>query len=215
MRSDLASRQMWIAAVLLAASTLLLHGISHGERVVPHRPLRDLPMSVSGWRGQDVPVAQRMLDVARVDSYVNRFYVDQAGVPIELYVGYYESQRTGDTIHSPRNCLPGAGWQPVSGGHVAVPLSTRAAPIVVNQYVIERGLDRQMVMYWYQGRGRLEASEYWGKLWMVFDAITRNRTDGALVRINTPAFDGEERARSRLQAFAQSLYPDLGQFIPN
>ena len=116
-------------------------------------------------------------------------------------------------MHSPKNCLPGAGWDPIYAGYVAIPFETRQ--ITVNEYVIQKDLDKQMVWYWYQGRGRIIASEYSGKFWMVIDAITHNRTDGALVRLVTPLNDGELNARSRLTAFAQSLFPHLDAIIPN
>jgi EpsI family protein len=89
-----------------------------------------------------------------------------------------------------------------------------ARPIQVNQYLVRKGLDELLVLYWYQGRGRVIASEYWGKIWLVADAITRNRTDVALVRISTPTVDGEERARKRAVEFAQAAYPRLNQFLP-
>jgi len=130
-----------------------------------------------------------------------------------LYIGYYASQRTGDTMHSPKNCLPGAGWDPISSDYATIPL-TSSRKIVVNDYVIQKDLNKQLVLYWYQGRGRVIASEYAGKLWMVTDAILRNRTDGALVRLVTPMSDGETSARTRLISFAQVLFPDLEANIP-
>ena len=131
-----------------------------------------------------------------------------------MYVGYYASQRTGDTIHSPKNCLPGAGWDPVQSGYIKISIPG-GRQIVVNEYVIQQGLDKQLVFYWYQGRGRVIASEYSGKFWMVADAISRNRTDGALVRLVTPMNDGEVHARARLVSFTQLLFPQLESIIPN
>ena len=112
-------------------------------------------------------------------------------------MGYYGSQKTGDTIHSPKNCLPGAGWDPVRSGFATIS-AAGGRQIVVNEYVIQQDEDKQLVFYWYQGRGRVIASEYAGKFWMVGDAISRNRTDGALVRLNTPINDNEASARARL-----------------
>jgi EpsI family protein len=130
-----------------------------------------------------------------------------------LYVGYYGSQKTGDTIHSPKNCLPGSGWDPVRSGFAAISVA-EGRQIVVNEYVIQQDENKQLVFYWYQGRGRVIASEYAGKFWMVADAISRNRTDGALVRLVTPINDNEASARARLVRFTQDLFPQLDEIIP-
>jgi EpsI family protein len=165
------------------------------------------------WKGQELVLPEEAVHVLGVSDYTNRVYFEDAAPPVHLYIGYYASQRTGDTIHSPKNCLPGAGWEPILGGYATIPL-TEGQKIEVNNYVIQKELDKEMVFYWYQGRGRVIASEYAGKFWMVADAISRNRTDGAVVRLVTPMNDGEAKARMRLISFAQSLCPDLDAIIP-
>jgi EpsI family protein len=209
------SIRLWITAALLVGTLLLLHGVSHGEAVVPHQPLRELPYSLEGgWTGTEQPLDEQTVQAVGVSDYANRiFYSSQAGL-VQLYVGYYSSQRTGDTIHSPKNCLPGAGWDPIESGYTKISFPT-GRQIVVNEYVIQRGLDKQLVFYWYQGRGRVIASEYSGKFWMVADAISRNRTDGALVRLVTPINDDETVARARLVGFTRLLFPYLDSAIPN
>jgi EpsI family protein len=199
---------------VLLSATLLLHAMSHGEQIVPREPLKDLPSSLGGWVGQEMPLEQRIVKAVGVSDYTNRIYVDQKEHFIHLYVGYYQSQRSGDTIHSPKNCLPGVGWEPLRSDKATL-FSSRGQPVVVNEYLIEKGLDRQLVFYWYQGRGRIIASEYRGKFWMVADALTRNRTDGSLVRLATPVGDDESQSRQRLTQFAQELFPYLTQLIPN
>jgi len=168
---------------------------------------------VGNWNAQEQPLAVEVVKVLGVSDYVNRIYFRPPNLPVQLYVGYYATQRTGDTMHSPKNCLPGAGWDPIFSGYVTISLPS-ARQIVVNEYVIQKDLNKQMVWYWYQGRGRVIASEYAGKFWMVTDAISRNRTDGALVRLITPMNDGEAKARMRLTEFAQALFPDLDAIIP-
>jgi EpsI family protein len=202
-----------ITAGLLLAATALLHGLSHGERKPPHRPLREFPSVLGNWQGGDSPIEPRIVKAVGVDDYLNRVYANQGAESITFYVGYYESQQTGDWVHSPKNCLPGAGWEPASAGRLT--LDVPGHPIVVNQYLVKKGLEQELVLYWYQGRGRVIASEYWGKVWLVADAITRNRTDVALVRISTPTVDGEEKARNRAVEFAQAVYPRLNQFLPD
>ena len=208
------SVRLWITAGLLVGTLLLLHGVSHGEAVVPHQPLRELPYKLGSWTGTEQPLQERIIQAVGVSDNANRNYSGQQVRPAQLYVGYYASQRTGDTIHSPKNCLPGAGWDPVQSGYTKISVPG-GRQIVVNEYVIQRGLDKQLVFYWYQGRGRVIASEYSGKFWMVADAISRNRTDGALVRLVTPMNDGEVDARARLVSFTQILFPHLENALPN
>lgn len=201
---------------MLLGSTALLHGMSHGEAVVARQPLKGLPYQIGNWNGQELPMEERIVQAVGVTDYTNRVYFNPAGPWVQLYVGYYASQRTGDTIHSPKNCLPGAGWEPVKQDYATIDL-TDGRKITVNDYVIAQGLSKQLVFYWYQGRGRVIASEYMGKFWMISDAITRNRTDGALVRLVTPFSPSEEAAaaHARLVKFTQLLLPHLDEFIPN
>jgi len=208
--------RLCIVAMVLVGGTALLHAMSHGEKVVARQPLRDLPYSIGRWKGQEQPLEERIVKAVGVTDYTNRLYVNQKSEPVELYIGYYASQRTGDTIHSPKNCLPGAGWDPIRSDYTTIQL-LNGQRIVVNEYVIAQGLDKQLVFYWYQGRGRVVASEYWGKFWMISDAITRNRTDGALVRIITPITSAQDfsKAHAQLVKFTQQLFPHLSEFIPN
>jgi EpsI family protein len=207
------SIRAWITAAILCGAFALLHTVSHGEPIIPRAPLRELPYTLGGWTGEEHPLQERIVQAVSVSDYINRLYIDSSGRPIQLYVGYYASQRAGDTIHSPKNCLPGAGWEPIQSGYARIFLRD-GQQIKVNEYVIQRDQKQQMVFYWYQGRGRIVASEYAGKFWMVRDAIFRNRTDGALVRLITPLSGGEEEARARLVHFAQVLSPNLDELIP-
>ena len=209
---------MFEARFTVTAGTLLIgialfYGVSHGESVPLRRPLGELPMTMDGWQGQDDPLGNRIVSALGVSDYVNRSYTS-GGQRIDLYLGYYQSQRTGETIHSPKNCLPGAGWEPVRAGRLTIPMAV-SPPIVVNEYLVEKGPAQFLVLYWYQAHGRVIASEYSGKAWLVFDAITRNRTDEALVRVLTPIRNGEDQARARVVQFVQALYPRLSTFIPN
>ena len=207
-------RRAVFVAALLAAAFLFVHEMSHGERRSPRRSLDELPPILHDWTGTDSPLDPRVLELLRVDDYLSRVYRDGRGHLVGLYIGFYGSQRTGDTIHSPKNCLPGSGWEPVHSRLLTIDLPGQK-PVQVNEYLIEKGLDRQLVLYWYHGRGRVVASEYWGKVWLVADAITRNRTDGALIRVVTSAADGEAQARAREVEFVTELYPRLNEFIPD
>jgi EpsI family protein len=213
MFSFVAPLRFWATVALLLGAYVLLHAMSHGEPVIPHQPLRVLPYTVGNWSGQEQALSEGTIKAVGVSDYTNRLYYEATEPPVQLYIGYYASQRTGDTIHSPKNCLPGAGWEPILAGYATIPV-TEGRKIVVNDYVIQKELDKELVLYWYQGRGRVIASEYAGKFWLVVDAISRNRTDGALVRLATPMKDDEMKARMRLIGFAQSLFPDLDTIIP-
>jgi EpsI family protein len=213
MSNSLGSIRLALTAAFLLAAFLLLHSVSHGEPVVPHQPLRDLSYTVGAWSGEERPLSERIVQAVSVSDYTNRVYFAVGNVPVQLYVGYYGSQKTGDTIHSPKNCLPGSGWDPIHSSFANISVAG-GRQIVVNEYVIQKDENKQLVFYWYQGRGRVNASEYAGKFWMVADAISRNRTDGALVRLVTPIVDDEASARARLVGFTQGLFPQLDEIIP-
>jgi EpsI family protein len=207
------SVRFWLTAGLLVCAFVLLQTMSHGEAVVARRPLKNLPYTLGNWTGRDDPLAAEEIRAVGVSDYVNRYYFGSSNEPVQLYVGYYASQRTGDTIHSPKNCLPGAGWDPVRSGYATIQLPSGRS-IVVNEYVIQQDENKDLVFYWYQGRGRVIASEYKAKFWTIADALERNRTDAALVRLVTPMDDGENAALSRLTAFAKVSFRSLNELIP-
>ena len=215
MRSRSMVVRLWVVVVVLLSGTVCLHAMSHGEPIIPREPLANLPETIGNWTGREISLDPEVLKVVAVTDYVNRSYFSPTQLPVELYVGYYADQRTGDTIHSPKNCLPGAGWDPIQSDYATISLpGGRQAK--VNEYVIAQGLDRELVFYWYQGRGRVTASEYMAKFWMISDAITRNRTDGALVRLITPIVNNDTaQAHARLEKFTSILFPSLSKLIPN
>lgn len=187
------------------------------EVLAPRTPLAELPRALGPWSGSvDVPLDREVRQVLGVDDYVHRTYVNAAGQPVNLYIGYYASQRQGDTIHSPQNCLPGAGWQPVEGA--AVPLNVADRDLTVNRYVIQKGVDRQVVLYWYQGRGRVIANEYANKFWLMLDAARLHRSDGALVRVVAPvprsANGSLASADSAAAEFTRAVFPRLATHLP-
>ena len=193
------------------------------ERVPPRQPLSTLPMTLDTWRGRnEAPLTDKELAVLGADDYLIRSYYaprKAAG----LYIGYWESQKRGDTVHSPLNCLPGSGWEPLSRGTLRVAVRESASgssrDIDVNRYVIQKGLDRQLVLYWYQSHGRVVASEYWGKFYLVADALRLNRSDTAIVRVISPIADStpsaEQNAERQGVEFVQQVFPTLEAFIPS
>jgi EpsI family protein len=192
---------------------------TRAEETPLRQPLALLPLSISTWQGRDSgrfpPNVERKLGA---DEYLNRHYVRSGGPGVSLYVGYYGSQREGETIHSPLNCLPAAGWEPVQFDRIDIPVSAAPGTIHVNRYVIEKGMERQVVLYWYQSHGRVVASEYWGRAFMVFDAMRLNRTDAAMIRVTSPVMTNESNestAGQRTVEFVRDLFPLLSTHLPS
>lgn len=202
----------WFVVLVLVGAFTCLNLISHGESVPLSKPLVTLPLEVAGWRGQDLQLEPRVIKGLGVDDYLNRFYEDQYGKHLSIYIGYYKSQRGGVVIHSPKNCLPGSGWQPVTAGYTRL-VQANGKSVIVNLYEIRKGLDRQIVLYWYESHGRIISSEYWAKIYMVLDAIQLHRTDAALIRIVTPLSDNRTESCQRATAFAERFLAPLGTLI--
>ena len=213
-------RMVWLSVALLLGAAGIAKA-SKTEHVPARSSFASFPFQIGPWQGQNgAPFTKEVLDVLGADDYMSRYYNNGRSV-VGLYVGYYESQRQGDTIHSPLNCLPGAGWQPLSKGYLPISVvdaSGRSSEITVNRYVIEKGLDRQVVLYWYQSHGRVVANEYRSKLYMIFDAARLNRSDAALVRVTSPRIanrpDGEAAADANAVSFVKAIFPELGNFLP-
>jgi EpsI family protein len=201
-------------AVLLAG-TAGMGFLSHGEATPPARPLSEFPKDIGNYATvAEFPFDQDTLKVLGVTDYLNRAYFSPTQGELGLYIGYFRTQRTGATIHSPKNCLPGAGWQPTVSEIYQLSLDD-GRKVPVNLYVIRKDLDQQIVLYWYQSHGRVVASEYWGKFYMVADAIRLNRTDAALVRITAPVRNGDiDAARGQAIAFAKQVAADVETVIP-
>ncbi len=207
------NKRYWVIILVLLGASAGLYRLSHGEAATLSQPLSAFPAMLDGLQASDIPLQRDVLDVLGVDEYLNRVYQAVNQVPVSLYIGYYRSQRTGASIHSPKNCLPGAGWEPLSAGSLQLALAD-GRPVAVNLYIVEKGLDRQVVVYWYQSHGRVIASEYWGKIYMVVDAIRLHRTDAALVRIITPVDQDPERSRRRAAFFAQQVLAQVQSLMP-
>lgn len=203
----------WVVIVLLLSATIGLRILSHGEAVPARQSLSNFPLQFGAWLGRETPIEADVLKIAGVDDYLSRLYVSPGKEPISVYIGYYQSQRTGHLIHSPKNCLPGSGWEPIRSGRITL-TSSEGIQVPVNLYVIENGLQRQLVLYWYQTHGRVIASEYSAKAYMVLDALRMNRTDAALVRVITPLDRSETVSLERARQFANELLASSDQYLP-
>lgn len=203
----------------MAAAAIFMANARQTEAPIARTLFTEFPMAIDDWRAvNDPPMEPAILAVLGVDDYLSRAYYKGDGAAVGLYMGFYGTQRQGDTIHSPLNCLPGAGWEPLSQGRLTI--ANAGGPgvdIEVNRYVVQKGLDRQLVLYWYQSHGRVVASEYRSRLLLIGDAIRLNRTDGSMVRVIAPIPLGvDAMASERLAAdFVRSLFPHLTGFIPS
>ena len=207
------ARRWWIAIALLLAATVAMAKLPHGTVTELSRPLQTFPLEIQDWHGFDQPLTDRITAVAGVDTYISRFYFKPGGDSVGLYIGYYKSQQTGETIHSPKNCLPGTGWQPMEASEIVLHVPDgRAVP--VNLYVVENEREKLLVLYWYQSHGRIISSEYWAKVYMVIDAIRLNRTDATLVRVTANLGRDQNKARQLAVSFAEQVIPSLNQIIP-
>ena len=205
------ARLLLVVALLLCAR-LVIAGREPVVTPLP-RPLSEIPFQLDQWRGADgAPFDAETLKVLGADEYLNRIYQHSVHAPVGLFIGYYAAQREGTAIHSPQNCLPGSGWVPVD--HERTTLQVADGGFPANKYVVEKRGERQLVLYWFDGRGRRVASESVNKAYLLHDALRRGRTDGALVRIITPILDGEAAADAAAQAFVRALTPQLTNWLP-
>ena len=205
------------ALVVIAVALAGFFVSDRPEKVPARASLGAFPITLGEWRGAPDHITQPVLDLLSLTDYLLVNYVRTAGDGINLYVAYYESQRKGTSPHSPRVCIPGGGWQIASLSREQLDLGQSGEPTLhFNRVIIKRGDERQLVYYWFQQRGRLMANEYLVKWYLLVDALTENRTDGALVRLVTPIDNRESvvAGDQRLREFARSVVPLLHEYVP-
>jgi EpsI family protein len=209
--------RFWVLlAVLLLGGGIINVWQRAGEARVSRRSLKDFPSQLGAWRqvGDDVRFDGETEKVLAADDYVSRNFVSN-GRMASFYVGYYATQRNGATYHSPLNCLPGSGWVMSDPGRITITPIDGGASFEANQFVVANGRDRALMIYWYQGRGRAVASEYWGKVYTVIDSVRRRRSDGAMVRVMVPLGNSQEEAQKAAIEMASQAATELPAFVPN
>jgi EpsI family protein len=208
--------RFWITVVLLAGTGLLLQARNSAEIIPAREPLSSFPQTLGGWRSSDIPLSQDVRDVLGPGDFLLRDYQDPAnGMDADLFIAYFPSQRSGDAIHSPKNCLPGAGWAPVSSERITLNLPGHA-PFRVNRYLIAKGEDRRLVLYWYWAHDRAVASEYMAKFYLVTDSLRERRSDGSLIRLSTRLGTNEslDSGQQRLLILAGKIVPLVNSYVP-
>jgi EpsI family protein len=205
-----------LLVAIVAAGVLVNMWAYLGEAHVDRKALRDFPEQLGDWRKSkpDQVIDDETMKVLRASDYLLRDYRGPNGQTANFYVGYYASQREGASYHSPLNCLPGAGWTLNNPDKVAISLPDGNS-FLANKYVIQNGDYKNLMIYWYQGRGRAVASEYWGKVYTVIDSVRLRRSDGAMVRVTVPMGDSEAPALELAKDLSAKGAAALSEFVPN
>lgn len=205
-----------VSVTVLLGAFLFLQFRSLGEGTPLRKSFDSFPSSLGTWKGQDDTVFDPdILKMLKMSDYLMRRYVDGSGHSIWLYMAYWQSQRRGSDIHSPKNCLPAGGWEPVEATKLSIPVPGAAAPITVNRYLVQKDRQMQVVLYWFQAQGTVVAGELDAKIEMVRSAILRNRTDGAVVRLSSPVYGSAQETTAELVRYVQLLYPVLREYLPD
>lgn len=205
-----------IALIAILMVGLLVNSWSYlGEAHVDRKALNGFPQQIGDWKqtGVDSQLDEPTLKVLRATDYLLRDYRRADGLSANFYVGYYASQRDGATFHSPLNCLPGSGWTLNEPGRITI-TSPGGSSFVANRYVIQNGSQRLAMIYWYQGRGRTVASEYWGKVYTVIDSVRLRRSDAAMIRVTVPIVGADAVALDAAADLAGKATWQLGEFVP-
>jgi EpsI family protein len=205
-----------VSLAILLGALLVLQLRSTGEAVPIRKPLDSFPATLGEWQGRRGTIfGADILDKLKLKDYVMRDYGDGAGRALNLYIGYWDTQRKGAVIHSPKNCLPGAGWEPVEASFLSITVPGPHPPILVNRYLIQKDRDQLLVLYWYHSQGHAIAGEIPARIAMVKSALLHNRTDGAIVRLMSPTYGSVRETSARLVAYVQAMYPILGTYLPD
>lgn len=214
MNSLLKNKFAGAVTLILVVQAALFYSASHGEVTPLPAPLSAFPTTVGAWQlVQEGVIEQEELDVLKADDTVTRFYASPEG-SANLFIAYFKTQRTGQSPHSPKNCLPGSGWQPEPGsGTVDIPLNGQ--DLHINRYLVSRGENRSVVYYWYQSQGRVIADEFAAKFYLVADSIRKHRSDTSLVRVVVPvSADGTADAERIGTDFVKAFYPEIRAYLP-
>ncbi len=210
-------KSVLILTVLLLAQAGVFYGFSRGEKIPAYKNFESFPTQLQNWQMfQQGVIDQDTRNVLRGDDYIDRWYRSSNGSQANLFVAFFKSQRYGQAPHSPKNCLPGAGWLWNVADEISLNVPGRPDPITINRYVISKGEAKAVVLYWYQSRDRVVASEYKAKVYVVADALRYNRTDTSLVRVWVPMRENQEQEAVNIGTdFIKAFYSTLRSYLPN
>jgi EpsI family protein len=205
-----------VLIAIVAVGALVNSWAYLGEAHVDRKMLKGFPTRVGNWQqvGTDTQFDSETLRVLRASDYLSRDYRRSDGQLANFYVGYYATQRDGASYHSPLNCLPGSGWTLNEPGKITI-TNPDGRSFVANRYIIQSGDSKLAMIYWYQGRGRAIASEYWGKIYTVIDSVRLRRSDAAMVRVTVRVVDSDTTAMEAAAELAATALPALSEFVPD
>jgi EpsI family protein len=207
-------KQFWLIVFILVIAIIYLKVFTTIEAVPLPADIENFPKQVGSFSmtgSSEFP--EDVLQELGVDTYINRNYRDKDGYQLSLYLGYYEEQREGSLIHSPKNCMPGSGWNPVESSVIPIRVSDSNKTYKVNRMLFQKGMDKLIMHYWYQGRNRIVANEYIDRFFLILDSIFRHRSEGALVRVIGP-WDPSGNNEKKQEQFIENLFPALQQHLP-
>ena len=205
----------WTMLILLSVAAIFSVMVRHGRAVPLRRSLEQFPLQVGAWKGINRGrFPEEVLRVLQASDYLNRDYQEMNGGYVNFYIGYYEQQRAGESMHSPKNCLPGNGWEVLDSVQVPLEIPQSHKTIEVNHYLVQNETSKTFVLYWYDTHGRAFASEYKGKAILVWEALKTGRTDGSLIRIMVPYGGSAQKAEETANSFARQVYPMLKDYLP-
>ena len=217
MRGFLSSKTSRVLTGALVLQCVLFYGFSRAEVAPKPNPLSRFSIGSRDWKKvQEYKLDQETLDVLKADELLSASFSETStGQEAELLVAYFQTQRTGKAPHSPKNCMPGSGFYALQNTTIDIPIVGEAQPIHVNKYVVAHGDTKNVVIYWYQSRSRVVASEYAAKVYTMLDAVRFNRTDTALVRVvTTVQKDDIAGAEDLATRFVQALFEPLKRYLP-
>ncbi len=219
MNALLQSKFVYALTLVLAVQAVLFYSASHGEATPLAAPLSGFPLTAGAWHlQQEGEIDKETRDVLKADDYLTRAYASREG-GANLFIAYFKTQRQGQSPHSPKNCLPGSGWEQSESGRIDVPIAGGSGgpggSIHINQYVVEKGQEQAVVYYWYQSQGRVIADEFAAKFYLVSDSIRHHRSDTALVRVWVPVLAGGTQHAEKIGIdFVQTFYPAVKGYLP-
>lgn len=214
----LKNRYAQVLTALLLIQGIVFYSVAlRAENVPSVAPLSGFPSNVGGWEMyKDVKIEQETLDILKADDTLNRVYVNPRRTSEAfLFIAYFKTQRSGQTPHSPKNCLPGNGFEPIESGPLSISVPDRPEPIVVNRYLTARGDEKSVTLYWYQNHSRIIAGEFSAKFWLIADSIRYHRSDTALIKVVVPVRNNDaDTATQTATEFVQAVFAPVSRQLP-